>query len=54
VADGIAAGKTKVTATEMTSAAAQPAAPTESAAEPPAEAEGELEPAAVGEGGESE
>jgi small subunit ribosomal protein S2 len=58
IADGIAAGRTKVTATEMTAAA--PPAPTEEPAveEAPEEAatepEPELEPAAVAEGGESE
>jgi small subunit ribosomal protein S2 len=58
VADGIAAGRTKVTATEMTTAA--PPAPAEgpvvddSQEEPAAEPEPELEPAAVAEGGESE
>ena len=56
VADGIAAGKTKVTASEMTVAASEPAALAESAEEPAPEAETEveLEPAAVGEGSESE
>jgi small subunit ribosomal protein S2 len=58
IADGIAAGRTKVTATEMTAAA--PPAPTEEPAdeeapeEAAAEPEPELEPAAVAEGGESE
>ncbi|HEX5027688.1 MAG TPA: 30S ribosomal protein S2 [Gaiellaceae bacterium] len=54
VADGIAAGKTKVTASEMTAAASEPVAPAEGADEPAADAEAELEPAAVGEGSESE
>jgi small subunit ribosomal protein S2 len=55
VADGIAAGRTKVTATEMT-AAVQEAAADESAGEPVAEPEPEpeLETAAVAEGSESE
>ena len=59
VADGIAAGRTKVTSAEMTQAAALAAEETgaeESAAEDaPEEAAGEpeLEPAAVAEGGES-
>ena len=53
VADGIAAGRTKVSAAEMTAAAprSQPAEPVD---ETPAEVEPELEPAAVAEGGESE
>jgi small subunit ribosomal protein S2 len=56
VADGIAAGKTKVTASEMTAAASEPAAPAveDGGEEPAAEAEGDLEPATVGEGSESE
>jgi small subunit ribosomal protein S2 len=50
IADGIAAGKTKVTPTELTSEPAQPAEEVEEAAVEP-----ELEPAAVAaEGGESE
>jgi small subunit ribosomal protein S2 len=60
VADGIAAGRTKVTAAEMTTPAA-PAAAEEPAVhesadepEPAAEPEPELEPAAVAEGGESQ
>ena len=54
VADGVAAGRTKVTASEMT---AEPAAERAAADEPPEgapEAESELEPAAVTEGGASE
>jgi small subunit ribosomal protein S2 len=56
VADGIAAGRTKVTASEMTAPAAdEPAAdePAEESDETPA-AQPELEPAAVAEGSESE
>jgi small subunit ribosomal protein S2 len=56
VADGVAAGRSKVTTTEMTAAAA-PAQPEEDVAaeatDEPA-AEPELEPAAVAEGGETE
>ena len=58
IADGVAAGRTKVTAAEMTAPAAEepaaeePAAEEEAASEP--EPEPELEPAAVAEGGESE
>ncbi len=59
IADGIAAGRTKVTAAEMSAGAKEPAAKKDSAEEPPAEeavveVEPELEPAAVAEGGESE
>jgi len=59
IADGIAAGRSKVTTGEMTAAAAEPAAEpanaeqTEDAAPEPA-AEPELEAAAVAEGSESE
>jgi small subunit ribosomal protein S2 len=53
VADGIAAGRTKVTATEMTAPAEETAA-AEAEATPAAEPEPELEPAAVAEGGERE
>jgi small subunit ribosomal protein S2 len=54
VADGIAAGRSKVTTSEM-AAAAEPR-PEEEVATPADEqaAEAELEPAAVGEGGDSE
>ena len=52
VADGIAAGRTKVTAAEMAAPAADEPAAEESA--PEAESEPELEPAAVAEGSESE
>jgi small subunit ribosomal protein S2 len=52
VADGIAAGRSKVTTGELTEAAEQPS---EEPAEAPAAPEAELEPAAVAaEGGESE
>jgi small subunit ribosomal protein S2 len=57
VADGIAAGRTKVTTTEMTAASQDEAPETViEDEEAPAAAAGEtdLEPAAVGEGGESE
>ena len=62
IADGVAAGRTKVTAAEMTAPAAEepvaeePAAEEEavSEAEPEPEPEPELEPAAVAEGCESE
>ena len=62
VADGIAAGKTKVTPAEMTAQApsptedapTEPAEPTESEAEPAPQAEPELEAAAVAEGGEGQ
>jgi small subunit ribosomal protein S2 len=59
IADGIAAGRSKVTTGEMTAAAAEPAAEpanteqTDEAAPEPA-AEPELEAAAVAEGSESE
>jgi small subunit ribosomal protein S2 len=54
VADGIAAGRSKVTSTEM-AATAEPDAPSEEAAEEPAAEEAELEPAAVAaEGGDKE
>ena len=53
VADGIAAGRTKVTATEMTATVDEPEAD-ESAGEPAGEPEPELETAAVAEGSESE
>src|SRR5262245_45705588 len=53
VADGIAAGRTKVSAAEMTAAAPRPQ-PVEAVDETPDEVEPELEPAAVAEGGESE
>jgi small subunit ribosomal protein S2 len=59
VADGVAAGRTKVTTAELTAAAEEPEQP---AAEPAAEAEAadtgaaepELEPASVAEGGDSQ
>jgi small subunit ribosomal protein S2 len=62
VADGIAAGKTKVTSAEMTAQApaatedapTEPAQPAESEAEPAPQAEPELEAAAVAEGGEGQ
>jgi small subunit ribosomal protein S2 len=60
VADGIAAGRSKVTTAEMAAAPAEAAAPADAAApveEAPAEEnapEPELEPAAVAEGSESE
>ncbi|MGH3077332.1 MAG: 30S ribosomal protein S2, partial [Gaiellaceae bacterium] len=63
VADGIEAGKTKVTPAEMAASAPatqEPAAEPETAAEAPPEPENapepepELEPAAVAEGGESQ
>jgi small subunit ribosomal protein S2 len=60
VADGVAAGRTKVTSAEMTQTAApqdeEPAAEETAAEAAPAEttAEPELEPAAVAEGGESQ
>jgi small subunit ribosomal protein S2 len=56
IADGIAAGRSKVTTTEM-AAAAEPVASVEPAEAPAEEAEAEesaLEPAAVAEGSESE
>ena len=59
IADGVAAGRTKVTAAEMTAPAAEepvaeePAAEEEAVSEPEP-SEPELEPAAVAEGGESE
>ena len=54
VADGIAAGRTKVTTTEM-AAAAEPEPASEEAPEEPAADEAELEPAVVAaEGGEPE
>ena len=60
VADGIAAGRTKVTSAEMTQAATpaaeeEPPAAEAGAEDAPAEAtdEPELEPAAVAEGGET-
>jgi small subunit ribosomal protein S2 len=56
IADGIAAGRSKVTTTEM-AAAAEPVATAEPAEAPAEEAEAEepvLEPAAVAEGSESE
>ena len=52
VADGVAAGRTKVTASEMTALADEPAAAEEAALEETPEAE--LEPAAVADGGESQ
>jgi len=52
VADGIAAGRTKVTASEMAAPAASEPATEE--AEPESEPEPALEPAAVAEGSESE
>jgi small subunit ribosomal protein S2 len=57
VADGIEAGRTKVTPGEMTRAAADEEPPTalaeaEKAEEPAAEPDAELEPAAVADGGE--
>jgi small subunit ribosomal protein S2 len=57
VADGMAAGRTKVTATEMAQVAtpvAEEEPPVEEAAAEEATAEPELEPAAVAEGGESQ
>ncbi|HZN21230.1 MAG TPA: 30S ribosomal protein S2 [Gaiellaceae bacterium] len=63
VADGIAAGKTKVTSAEMAAqapapsaedATVEPAEPAESEAGRASEAEGELEPAAVAEGREGQ
>jgi small subunit ribosomal protein S2 len=60
VADGVAAGRTKVTASEMTAAptsapAEEPAVEADAPeAEPQAEGEAGLEPAAVAEGSESE
>ena len=56
VADGIAAGRSKVTTTEMAAPAAEePAAETEATPEEPTADEAELEPAAVAaEGGETE
>jgi small subunit ribosomal protein S2 len=50
VADGVAAGRTKVTASEMTAPAEEQAAAEEAAPEETPEAE--LEPAAVADGGE--
>ena len=62
VADGIAAGKTKVTPAEMTAQApaasedapAEPVEPAETEAEGAAQTEPELEAAAVAEGGEGQ
>ena len=60
IADGVAAGRTKVTAAEMSAPAAEepaaeaPAAEEEAVSEPEPEPEPELEPAAVAEGSESE
>jgi small subunit ribosomal protein S2 len=54
VADGIAAGRTKVTAAEMAAPPAEEPAAEEAALEAEAEAEPELEAAAVAEGSESE
>jgi small subunit ribosomal protein S2 len=53
VADGIAAGRSKVTTSEM-AAAAEPQPEEEVAPADEQAAEAELEPAAVGEGGDSE
>jgi small subunit ribosomal protein S2 len=52
IADGIAAGRSKVTTAELTAAPESPGEPEEAPAE--AAPEPELEPAAVGEGSESE
>ena len=54
VADGIAAGRTKVTASEMTRAAPQPDEGEAAEPTPEPETETELEPAAVAEGSEGE
>jgi small subunit ribosomal protein S2 len=56
IADGVAAGRTKVTAAEMAAPAEEPVAEEEAVPEPESDVapEPELEPAAVAEGGESE